>query len=1322
MIATILKFLVCLVLLTAAMPLSRAAATPSPQPILILVEGTGNPNSPAVGDGRQLANLLGHFSTVIDLRGVNEYTPGLMRRYARTFYIGFNAENRVPRDFLDDVMRLEMPLVWIHTGFAEFSRSHAPAQRFGFSVSGIDSSGEFTRVRRGGAVFTREEPNINRIGIVDRARVEVLASAVSSRHGGEIPYIVRSGPLIYVADSPFALAGPTDRYLLFADMLHDILGEDHEESHSAIIRIEDVNPMENPDKLRDIADLLSARGVPFLVGVTPIYVNPGEGIRVTLSDKPEIVDALKYMVRNGGTIVMHGVTHQYKGITASDYEFWDESTNGPIREETSESIVRRLEMGVQEFMKNGLYPLLWETPHYAASGLLYSTIGRFFTAAVEQRLVIENSDYSQFFPYVIRRDLYGQTVYPENLGFVPLELEGAALREHVHALVNGARAHLNVRDGFASHFFHAFVDLHVLEELVDSIQGLGYTYLDLREETLRAQTRNRVVLTGHQSYTLELRDQYLHEVYFNGEGEPVRVITSPQRLTGAVTRYVESEPGGFYKAEPSEWREREQTFPASALAAIERLAQGVFGSPETWREARPVILWNHFARGAAYNDQASLAAVFGSVNIPVDTLFTGQPISLTQANLVIVPYAFVDSLRLADFDLLVKFVENGGCMITDGNNDLAVELGIRFGRTSLSVGKVQDRYYPEERIVWRFPEPLVRFECDEPEVVFCTDAATDAPLVIGKRQGSGHVIFIGTRFDPYSQFGVSHYPFLLEYVRRYFALGPVVRRDNLEMYFDPGFRHNQSIEHLVRMWVQQGIRRIHAAAWHHYPKYTYDYERLIRLAHANGILVYAWLEPPQVSQKFWLEHPEWREKNPAGEDVRPSWRYPVALTDTTCLAAIAAEYVALLEKHDWDGVNLAELYFEAGRGFDQPRLWSPMHPTAIAEFRLLHGLDPRAIFDSGSPFFWKRDAAMRGALVDYRVRKLEQVYERLLPPFASLRTSRPGFEVIVTAMDSYGSPELREQIGVDMNSILSLQRRFGFVLQVEDPERLWSTDPTRYVDIGKRYSTLVRDTANLMLDLNILGFRSPDQVTDFATLVPTGSECFQLIRSAAIGADRSTVYSESSVNPQDMLFAPFANAARIQYHFNGGSVSVSSPVSFSLKIPPDIREISIDGMLVIAGRENRFLVPAGTHAIDISPDAARRFSDHQIQPRILSISGELLSAVYAARTITFEYASTGRTLVSFDREPVTIRIDGVPQVYQVLKGNDCFSVFLPSGRHAAEVVAGDLFSYGINMTSFWSSTGIALFGLAAALLLLVMYGFWIMIRKRIVQSVPGGEK
>jgi hypothetical protein len=509
-----------------------------------------------------------------------------------------------------------------------------------------------------------------------------------------------------------------------------------------------------------------------------------------------------------------------------------------------------------------------------------------------------------------------------------------------------------------------------------------------------------------------------------------------------------------------------------------------------------------------------LAALFASVSIPVDTIFIGEPITLSPHNLVVVPYSFVDSLKLEEYDALVRWVHDGGALITDTRNFLIEEFGIRFGSTGLKVHKVVDRLFPEEQITWRTPESITRFEADDVDEVFCSDMVTETPLVAGKAFGSGKVLFIATRFDPHTQLGYSHYPFMLEYIRTYLGLAPILRREALEMYFDPGFRHTQSIEHLVRLWVQQGIRRIHVAGWHMYPKYTYDYKRLITLAHANGILVYAWLEPPQVSQKFWLEHPDWREKNFRGEDVRPSWRYPVALTEPRCVAAMADEYRGFLRQYDWDGVNLAELYFEAGSGFRDSALYTPMHPSAREEVKKRHGFDPVGIFDSRSSVYWRTHPEIVAALSAYRVNTLERIYRELLRACADIAQARDGFEVIVTAMDSYGSPELREYIGVDMESIIRLQKEFGFALQVEDPQDRWSADPMRYVAMGQQYAELLGAPKQLLLDLNILSFRKPDVLTPFPTPIQTGTESFHLVRASALGAPRATIYAESSINPR----------------------------------------------------------------------------------------------------------------------------------------------------------------------------------------------------------------
>jgi len=1271
--------------------------------ILIVVEGNTDLKSFSFADGRQLEQLMGHFNTKTTLIGVNQYTNNELNNFDFIFYIGYKLKNKVPDVFLNDVLATKKPVTWLYTGLLEFSRSHDLKKILGFNVSDIDSTTGFDAVKSDGRIFTKGDYHTSIINIFDKKGVQVLATTYSVKKKKEYPYIVKSKNFIYVADSPFSYADVNDRYLLFADMLHDILGEQHKESHSAIIRIEDISPMDNPDKLRDIADFLSGRGIPFAVGVIPFYVNPGEGVRISLSDKPDLVDALKYMVKNGGTIIMHGSTHQYKGITASDFEFWDEVTNKPIKDETEASISRKIDLGIQEFMKNGLYPVIWETPHYTASIQLYRTIAKYFSTCMEQRLAIEDFDHSQFFPYIIQHDIYGQIIIPENLGYVPLDPDKNISRKAVEEIIQGAKTNLAVRDGFAACFFHEFLDLDLLKELVDGVTALGYTYIDLREQTNWVKTKDRVILTGSQSYTIQLDDQYLVEAYYGRNGEIKEKIHSDNKINGFVTKNIELKPGEFYRAEPSEFVEHDLSFMEKVSNNARKIFKNIFTSDVNWNIARPVILWNPSAKGAAYNDQASFATVFKCVNINVDTIFLGQKINLKKYNILIIPYTVVDSLADKDFDIITEFIQNGGHIITDTKNEVATELGLKFSQNKVRILKLREKLFPEEKISWRYAELVNKMEIEPGDEVFSFDEYTEMPMVIGRNIGKGKLLFFNSRFDPYSRQGYSLYPYLLEYVIDYFKLRPFVRRDNLEVYFDPGFRHTYSVENLVKQWVGQGIKIIHAAGWHQYQKYTYDYKRLINLAHANGILVYAWLEPPQVSQKFWNDHPEWREKNYKNEDVRPSWRYPVAITDNQCLAAVNNELKNFLEHYDWDGVNLAELYFDAGRGLNDPNVFTPMHPSARNEMMKQYGIDLNKIFDPSSYFYWKNNRDVENKVTQYRVTQLDTVYQILLKSFYEVAGKKKGFEVMVTAMDSYGSPELRENIGVDMQYIMRLQKRFGFSLQVEDPENLWSTDPMRYVEIGKFYQNLIGDKSKLLLDLNILSFRKENVITPFPTLTQTGTESFRLIDAATLGAPRFTIYSESSVNAQDLGFFPYAASTNIKYKMTDDGFEFDAPNSFIIKLPMNVKEIILDGYPVSPFRENSFPIPAGKHIVRLTDVAVTSFSTHELQAKILSFSGDLLSVSYGMKDIKITYESNTRTLISLNRQPTWVKVDHHDYKFVVMEGNDCFSIFLPDGKHFVEIGAGNTFSYGINLTSLWSSTGIAIFGTLAVSLLFLMY-------------------
>jgi hypothetical protein len=100
------------------------------------------------------------------------------------------------------------------------------------------------------------------------------------------------------------------------------------------------------------------------------------------------------------------------------------------------------------------------------------------------------------------------------------------------------------------------------------------------------------------------------------------------------------------------------------------------------------------------------------------------------------------------------------------------------------------------------------------------------------------------------------------------------------------------------------------------------------------------------------------------------------------------------------------------------------------------------------------------------------------------------------------------------------------------------------------------------------------------------------------------------------------------------------------------------------------------------------------------------------RDAKFSYASDERMLVSFSNEPTHVQLDGQQYTFTAIKGNDCFTIQLPQGKHEVSIITGDSFSYGINVTSLWSTTAIAIFGFLAILLLLGMYALMKLLNRR----------
>ncbi|MFC7478927.1 DUF2334 domain-containing protein [Luedemannella flava] len=445
---------------------------------------------------------------------VSGYTAGELDAYTSVVYIGSTYDEPLPAAFLADVTTTTIPVTWMYDNIWQLTASdpNFVANR-GFIWKQFDFA-TVSRVDYKGTSLTRD--TINGSGIMDQviydpARATVLATAYRP-DGTTFPWAVRSGNFTYVGEIPFSYVTHDDRYIAFSDILFDAVGSASQAGlnrHRALVRIEDVGPDSDPAELKAIADYLYAQKVPFSVAVYPRYRDPNGVISTalrdrdyTLADKPKVVSALKHMQSRGGTLLMHGYTHQYgnvanpyDGVSANDFEFYrahvDENDrviyDGPVAEDSTSWAAGRIQASATAFTRAGLsVPTIFEFPHYAGSATDYRTVtslvgtrydrGLYFPGVLKGGAVDYTRPLGQFFPYSVR-DVYGSNVIPENIGNVEPEWYNTHPPRLPADILASAKRNLVVRDGVASFFYHPFLGTSYLSQIVSGLKSQGYTFV-----------------------------------------------------------------------------------------------------------------------------------------------------------------------------------------------------------------------------------------------------------------------------------------------------------------------------------------------------------------------------------------------------------------------------------------------------------------------------------------------------------------------------------------------------------------------------------------------------------------------------------------------------------------------------------------------------------------------------------------------------------------------------------------------------------------------------------------------------------------------------
>ncbi len=274
-------------------------------------------------------------------------------------------------------------------------------------------------------------------------------------------------------------------------------------------------------------------------------------------------------------------------------------------------------------------------------------------------------------------------------------------------------------------------------------------------------------------------------------------------------------------------------------------------------------------------------------------------------------------------------VEGGAFLILEGDSPLARSLGFRLLDRTTRVASVIDVHRPDIPLILEHAVELSETAVPETARIFARERWTNAPVIAGFRQGKGAVLWVAT--SP-GKHGYERFPYI---VNALLDLGfePPFRSNRLWAFFDYSYRTRVDVNWFAKRWHQSGIAALQVAAWHFYesdPERDRYLNALIEACHREGVLVYAWLELPHVSERFWADHPEWREKTALQQDAQLDWRKLMNLANPECAKAIHQGTRELMRRFDWDGVNFAELYYESLEGADNPARFTPLNKRCTA--------------------------------------------------------------------------------------------------------------------------------------------------------------------------------------------------------------------------------------------------------------------------------------------------------------------------------------------------------------------------------------------------------
>ncbi|WP_018592380.1 DUF2334 domain-containing protein [Terrisporobacter glycolicus] len=381
-----------------------------------------------------LNELLYAFNKKVEKININQYKSGYMNDFDYVFVL--NIENDIKSDyFFKDLNNYKNKIYWIENKIEDFlSYSNK------YSISYDKQNTNITKL------FYNKDSILIEPGylfnIIKPSKKSITLSTMSDNYN-TYPLIINEDNLYYIS------RWDLNNSFIFEDSLNDFFNIKYYSEEKIFVKIEDVSPLKDIKKLKESADYLYSKNVPFIISLASTYIDAKTKSTITLNMKPEFIETIKYMKNKGGTVVLHGYKHK------------------------KDSFISEL----RHCLKNDIYPLAFEADDQDFNIADYKEMKKYFSTYIGQYNSNKEILATYTSPYIIKNSDAFNILIPENLGYINDEdiFSVDKIKENYKKLsmVRGYNG------GFS---FNPDLDVDYLKEIIEFLREEDVKFLNLKEE------------------------------------------------------------------------------------------------------------------------------------------------------------------------------------------------------------------------------------------------------------------------------------------------------------------------------------------------------------------------------------------------------------------------------------------------------------------------------------------------------------------------------------------------------------------------------------------------------------------------------------------------------------------------------------------------------------------------------------------------------------------------------------------------------------------------------------------------------------------------